>query len=102
MTGDYSWLSSFTKVKNGREVSFRENSKGKIVGVGNVSKNSSTIIENACLVDILKHNLLIISQLCDKGYRVIFNKLKCGIENACDYKTLFVGKECVNAYISLT
>ena len=72
MTGNYSWFSSFTKIENGRDVSFGDNSKGRIIGIGNVGNVSSTLIENVCLVENLKHNLLSISQLCDKGYRVIF------------------------------
>ena len=46
----------------------------------------------------MKHNLLSISQLCDKGYRVIFDESKCVIENACDGKVLFVGNRYVNVY----
>ena len=75
MTSDYSYFSSFTKIKNGGDVSFGDNSKGKVLGVGNVG-----IIENICLVENLKHNLLSISQLCDKGYKVIFDKSKCVIK----------------------
>ena len=33
MTSDYSWLSSFTKIKNGGDVLFGDNSKEKILGV---------------------------------------------------------------------
>ena len=89
MTGNYSSFSSFTKIENGGDVSFENNSKGKIIGIGNVS---STLIENVCLVENLKHNLLSISQPCDKGYKVIFDESKCVIKNACDGKVLFVGK----------
>ncbi|KAH9779804.1 Integrase catalytic domain-containing protein [Citrus sinensis] len=98
MTGNYSWFSSFTKIENGGDVSFGDNSRGKIIGIGNVGNVSSTLIENVCLVENLKHNLLSISQLCDKGYRVIFDESKCVIENACDGKVLFVGNRCVNVY----
>ena len=39
------------------------------------------------LVDGLKHNLLSISQLCDRGFKVIFDDLSCNIldrqTNAC-------------------
>ncbi|KAH9767789.1 hypothetical protein KPL71_011399 [Citrus sinensis] len=98
MTGNYSWFSSFIKIENGGDVSFGDNSKGKIIGIGNVGNVSSTLIENVCLVENLKHNLLSISQLCDKGYRVIFDESKCVIENACDGKVLFVGNRCVNVY----
>ncbi|KAH9696622.1 hypothetical protein KPL71_023234 [Citrus sinensis] len=46
MTGNYAWFSSFTKIENGGDVSFGDNSKGKILGIGNVGKVSSTLIEN--------------------------------------------------------
>ena len=39
---------------------------GKIIGIGQVSKKDSTNIEDILLVDGLKHNLLNVSQLCDK------------------------------------
>ncbi|KAH9687354.1 Integrase catalytic domain-containing protein [Citrus sinensis] len=99
MTGNYAWFSSFTKTENGGDVSFGDNSKGKILGIRNVGKVSSTLIENVCLVENLKHNLISISQLCDKGYKVIFDKFSCVIENSCDGKTLFVGNKCGNVYI---
>ncbi|KAH9704489.1 hypothetical protein KPL70_011489 [Citrus sinensis] len=96
MTGNYAWFSSFTKIENGGDVFFGDNSKGKILGIGNVGKVSSTLIENVCLVENLKHNLISISQLCDKGSKVIFDKFSCVIENSCDGKTLFVGNRCDN------
>ena len=77
MIGNHSWLFSFTKIGNYGDVSFVANSKGKILGVGIVVINSSTIIENVCLVENLKHKLLSISQLYDKGHRVIFDKSNC-------------------------
>ena len=91
MTNNYFWFSSFTNVKNGGEVSFRDNSKGKIISISNIDKDS-TFIKNLYLVKNLKHNLLRINQLSNKGYRVIFNKTKCVIKNACDGKILFVKK----------
>ncbi|KAH9763589.1 hypothetical protein KPL70_001218 [Citrus sinensis] len=36
MTENYAWFSSFTKIENGGDVSFGDNSKGKILGIGNV------------------------------------------------------------------
>ena len=98
MTRNYFWFSSFTKIENGGNISFGDNSKGKIIGTGNVSNVSSTLIEKVYLVENLKHNLLSISQLCDKGYKVIFYKTRCVIENACHGKILFVGNRCVNVY----
>lgn len=83
MKGNYFQFLSFIKIKNGGEVSFGDNSQGKLIGISNVGKESFTFIENVCLVENLKHNFLSISQLRDKGYRVIFYKTKCVIENVC-------------------
>ncbi|KAK9180667.1 hypothetical protein WN944_023800 [Citrus x changshan-huyou] len=38
MTRNYARFSSFTKIENGGDVSFGDNSKGKILGIGNVGK----------------------------------------------------------------
>ena len=60
------------KPKSGGDVTFGDNSKRQIEGIGSIGNNSSTHIENVLLIKGLKHNLLSISQLCDKGHRVIF------------------------------
>ena len=65
------------KAKSGGNVTFRDNSKGHIEGIGSIGNNSSTHIENVLLVGGLKHNLLSISQLCDKGHKVIFESICC-------------------------
>ena len=57
------------------------------------------IIENVFLVDGLKHNLLSISQLCDKGNRVIFESSICLVEHIESKKVLFVGHRFENVYI---
>ena len=56
MTESYTWLSSFTMIENGGDVSFGDNSKEKILRIGNVDKVSSTLIENICLVENLKQS----------------------------------------------
>ena len=86
MTGNYTWFSS-------------SNSKEKIIGSGNVSKVSLIFIENVFLVEILKHNLTSISRLCNKGYKVIFDKTISVIEHACDSRVLFVENKCGNVNI---
>ena len=68
MIGDESKLTFLTK-KNGGYVTFGDNAKRKIIGQGNIGNDISSLIENVLLVDGLKHNLLSISQLCDKGLK---------------------------------
>ena len=70
MTEDESNFAFLTKRKGGY-VSFGNNAKGKIIGQDNTGNDTYSLIENVLLVDGLKHNLLSISQLCDKGFKVI-------------------------------
>ena len=69
MTGDEFKLAFLTKRKRGY-ITFGDNSKGRTQG--NIGNDTSSLIESVLLVDGLKHNLLSISQLCDKDFKVIF------------------------------
>ena len=71
MTGDKEKFSNL-EVKDGGKVIFGEKEKGKIIGQGKVSEDPSCSIDDILLVEGLNYNLLSISQLCDKGLRVIF------------------------------
>nr|KYP31316.1 hypothetical protein KK1_048447 [Cajanus cajan] len=98
MTGDPSKLSSL-KLKNERFVTYGDN-KGRILGHGNIGSSSSlTLIENVLLVERLKYNLLSISQLSDKGFKIEFDNTCCLI---CDKKTKeirFIEKRIDNIYM---
>ena len=75
MTGEKSLLADVVE-KTGPTVTFGDDNKGFTKGYGNL-KIDNVIIENISLVEGLKHNLLSISQFCDKGYKVDFRKDKC-------------------------
>jgi len=62
---------------HGGTITFRGNQKGKITRVGRVSIHPCPSIDNIFFIEGLKHNLLSISQLCDNGYNVSFNKDEC-------------------------
>ncbi|XP_021747861.1 uncharacterized protein LOC110713721 [Chenopodium quinoa] len=65
MTGDkYRFLS--LDAYYGGTVTFGDNMTGGIVAIGKVRRSSSHAIDNVFLVEGLKHNLLNISQFCDK------------------------------------
>ena len=59
-----------SRYHEGGTITFGDDSKGKIVDIGNIKIGSSPLIENVVLVEGLKHNLLSISQLCDKGLKL--------------------------------
>ena len=76
---------------------FGGNQSGKIIGTGTIG-NSSTSINNVWLVDGLEHNLLSISQFCDNGYDVLFEKPNCTVVNKEDKSIVFKGKRVDNVY----
>ena len=86
------------KMKKGGKVTFGDNAKGKIVGIGWFSKKDSTYIKNILLVDGLKHNLLSVSQLCDKGNRVTFEHKECFVTHMEENKVIFKGERVNNIY----
>ena len=97
MTGNLKNFQSIT-MKDLRRVTFGDNKKGTIIGIGKVQISSTLSIDEVYLVDGLKHNLLSISQLCDKGHKVVFNSTKCTIFEKGSSRTLFEGSRKENIY----
>ncbi|KAH9679772.1 hypothetical protein KPL71_026267 [Citrus sinensis] len=64
MTRNYAWFSSFTKIENGGDVSFGDNSKGKILGIGDPSRGITTrsSLRNTC------EHAVFISQIEPKSF----------------------------------
>ena len=91
MTGDKSLLTGLI-LKHGGYVTYGDNNIGKIIGSGDIGVKGSLTIQNVLLVEGLKHNLLSISQLCDKGLEVTFQPEICLISNKDSRETHLVGK----------
>ena len=47
----------------------------------------------------LRHNLISISQLCDIGYKVLFESHLCIITNPIDNSIIFIGNKQGNVYM---
>jgi len=78
MTGDKRKIKNLKR--NDQEfVTYGDNNKGKILGTRDVGGGDTLEIKDVLLVEGLKHNLLSISQLCDKGFKVIFESDYCTI-----------------------
>ena len=99
MCGDRSQFITITPKEDGGSVTFGDNGQGKIVGIGKIQINSTTFIDNVFHVKGLKHNLISISQLCDKGYTVSFSTTMCVITNPKDNSIIFIGNRHGNVYI---
>jgi len=93
MTGDASQL---TNLKLRRAVYVN---RGRILGVGDIGGNDKVIIKDVLLVESLKHNLLSISQLCDKRYKITFEPNLCLITDSKSAETVLVGKRVNNVYM---
>ena len=98
MTGDPNIFLNLKK-KDGGEVTFGDNAKGKVIGIGKVGTPNSTCIDDVLLVSGLKHNLLSVSQLCDKGYKVSFDPKSCIVSKLLDNSTIFKGERVGNVYL---
>jgi len=84
-------------MKEWGDVKFGGNHSGKIIGTWTIG-NSSTSINNVWLVDGLEHNLLSISQFCDNGYDVLFEKANCTVINKDNKSIVFKGNRVENVY----
>ena len=98
MTGEKNLFMDL-KPKSRGDVTFGDNSKGQIEGIGSIGNMSSTFIENVLLVNGLKHNLLSISQLCDKGFKVVFECMNCHVIDVKTNKIIFFGHRHGNVYV---
>ncbi|KAJ9541588.1 hypothetical protein OSB04_028094 [Centaurea solstitialis] len=79
MTGSKSVLSNYRE-ERGPAVTFGGNGKGQTRGYGTLT-NGVTTFKRVAYVEGLMHNLLSISQLCDKNHKVSFSKKKCKVKN---------------------
>jgi hypothetical protein len=90
MIGDKKWFSSLTPLSHKEYVTFGDDKKGKVLGIGIIMVNDYFILTDVALVDKLRYNLLSVSQLVDDDLDVLFcksslqvlessGKLVCGI-----------------------
>jgi hypothetical protein len=74
MTENKKWFFSLTLLSHKEYVTFRDDKKGKVLGIGVINVNDCFTLNDVTLVDRLRYNLLSISQLCDADLSVLFHK----------------------------
>ena len=79
-------------------VTFGNNEKGWIEGLGTVGKKNSAQIKCVQYVTGLEHNLLSVSQFTDNGNEVTFRTDSCIIKETSSGKILFTGYRTKNLY----
>jgi len=77
MTGNMSLLLSVKSFKGGK-VNFAGSEGGQITALGVVS-NGRVSFDKVNFIKELENNLLSISQICDKGFKVLFDEHRCYI-----------------------
>ncbi|CAL2231001.1 unnamed protein product [Prunus armeniaca] len=77
MSGDKCWFPNLNTECVEGFVTFGNGSKGKILGKGDVETLGLPFLKNVMLVENLQANLISISQLCDDGSSVWFDKDQC-------------------------
>ena len=83
----------------GGVITFGDNGKGHIIRFGKIRITPSTFFKNVLYVKGLKHNLISISQLCDKDYKFSFESLLCIITNPIDDSIIFIDHRQGNVYM---
>ena len=89
MTGD---KELFTEEKlsqsSQKYITFVDNNKGKVIGLGKVAISKDKNINEVMLVQSLGFNLMSISKLCDMGMLVLFSASRCVVVSQDDYLCL--------------
>ena len=62
-------------------MAFGNGKSGTIVGIGKIGESLSHSIDGVYFIDGLRHNLLCVSQLCDKDNLVVFTSNHCLVVN---------------------
>jgi len=101
MTDDARMFNSIsTSDDNGIDsITFGDNGKGKVKGLGKIAISNDLSISNVLLVESLNFNLLSISQVCDLGFKCIFGVDDVAIISVDDSILIFKGFTYENLYL---
>ena len=97
MTGNETLFLSLEEGKGGM-VAFGGGKKGQIRDSGKIGRSDEHSIDKVYYVEGLRHNLLSISQLCDKGNKVIFRSTGVEVINLNTQKLVLTGKRDKHVY----
>nr|XP_010319962.1 uncharacterized protein LOC104647085 [Solanum lycopersicum] len=97
MSGDKRSFLSLKNIKGGN-VAFGNGKSGEIQGIGKVGSKDTHAIENVYYVNGRQHNLLSVSQICDKGNNVLFTEKECRVTNSVTGNLVLLGKRHKNVY----
>jgi len=91
MTGNDGMFTSIENPGNHEQVTFGDNSKGKVIGLGKIAISHDLSISNVLYVKSLSFNLLSIAQLCDLGLTCTFGKNDVVVTSETSKELIFKG-----------
>ncbi|XP_040379851.1 uncharacterized protein LOC121054417 [Oryza brachyantha] len=92
MTGDRAMITTFeVGGKEKKKVTFRDNSKGNVIGLGKIAISNDLSIQNVSLVESLNFNLLSVTQICDLGLSCNFFPHEVVVSSLYDKSCVFKG-----------
>jgi hypothetical protein len=92
MTGNPQMVTSLDEdVDEQNKITFGDNSKGKVQGLGKVAISNDLSISNVLLVAPLSFNLLSMGQLCDLGLQCLFTPTEVVVSKMDDESVIFKG-----------
>jgi hypothetical protein len=81
------------------KITFGDNSKDKVKGLGKIAISNDLFISNILLVESLSYNLLTVSQLCDLGLICKFSSKDVVITSFKSNELIFKGFRYGNLYL---
>ena len=100
MTGDPRMFTSLDEEVDGQErITFCDNSKGKVQGLGKVAISNDHSISNVIYIASLSFNLLSVGQLCDLGFQCLFTEKEVVVSKKDDDQVIFKGFRYNNLYL---
>ena len=99
MTGDPHMFTSLDEEIDGqKKITFGDNSKGKVKGLGKVAISNDHSLSNVLYIASLSFNLLSVEQLCDLGFQCLFTEKEV-VSKKDDDQMIFKGFRYNNLYL---
>ena len=100
MTGEPRMFASLDEGEQNQDrITFGDNSKGKVKGLGKVAISNDHSLSNVLYVKPLSFNLLSVGQLCDLGFKCLFDENEVIVSKKEDSTVIFKGFRYNNLYL---
>ncbi len=92
MTGDKNWFSFLKQASKTESIIFGDAYTSAVLAIGMVKVSDKFELKNVALVEDLKYNLLLISQIVDENFEVHFKKTGSKVFDSCGDSVLNISR----------